>query len=177
VSWDGPDDPANPLNWALHRKWAITLLTSMGGLVTLMSGSMLAPALNIIGDDLHIDESTAQMTLSIFVLAFAFGPMVLAPTTEVAGRRLVWIYSTMWYIIWNTICGFAHNNGLMLAARIFAGFGASAEFAVVVSCYHTQPPQLIMTRSPTRSWQIAGVLNKEAILSPSQHSSHFLAQP
>jgi hypothetical protein len=36
VSWDGPDDPENPLNWTARRKWtnigllsAITLLTSV----------------------------------------------------------------------------------------------------------------------------------------------------
>lgn len=26
VSWDGPDDPDNPKNWLLSRKWAATLI-------------------------------------------------------------------------------------------------------------------------------------------------------
>lgn len=111
-------------------KWAVALLTSFGGLVTLMSGAMLAPALDSIGKDLNTSPDTTNMCLSIFVLAFAFGPMVLAPMTEIFGRRHVWIVCSAWYVIWNGVCGFATSQGLMLSARLLAGLGASAEFAV-----------------------------------------------
>lgn len=26
VTWDGPDDPANPQNWSLTRKWCVTMI-------------------------------------------------------------------------------------------------------------------------------------------------------
>ncbi|KAK4540603.1 hypothetical protein LTR36_009033 [Oleoguttula mirabilis] len=130
VTWDGEDDPMNPKSWAMARKWSITMLTSCGGLVCLMSSTMLAPALEQIAHDLHISQAKSNMTLSIFVLSFAFGPMVLAPLAEVYGRRNVWLCSALWYVCWNTICGFAHNNGLLLAARLLAGLGSSAEFAI-----------------------------------------------
>ncbi|MCJ1321674.1 hypothetical protein MMC15_007019 [Xylographa vitiligo] len=130
VTFDGPDDPADPFNWPLPRKWGIALLSSLGGLVTLMSGTMMAPALAEIGSDLDIGNATTQMTLSIFVLSFAFGPMVLAPLAEIYGRRRVWLISSVWYIVWNTVCGFSRSNGLMIAGRFFAGLGASVEFAV-----------------------------------------------
>lgn len=130
VKWDGPDDPTCPLNWPLTMRWGIIILTSMSGLVTLMSGAMLAPALAAISNDLHISESESNMAISIYVLAFAFGPMVLAPLTEVFGRRRVWLVCSAWYAVWNTVCGFAHTKGLLLAARLFSGLGASAEFAV-----------------------------------------------
>ena len=112
VEWKASDDPECPFNWSLSKRWAITLLCSMGGMVTLISTSMLAPALGNIGDDLNISESEANMVVSIFVLAFAFGPMVLAPLAEVFGRRWVWILSSTWCILWNTVCGFAHTRGL-----------------------------------------------------------------
>jgi len=130
VTWDGPDDPNNPYNWSTRWKWAVTLLTSLGGLVTLMLGSMMAPALSTIGEDLSIGDAEAQLTLSIFVLAFAFGPLILAPLTEVFGRRPVWILASLWYLLWNTVCGFAHKKSLMITARFLAGLGASGEFAV-----------------------------------------------
>jgi MFS family permease len=114
----------------MWRKWTVTLLTSFGGLVTLMSGTMIAPALGQIAKDLHTSESTTQMTLSIYVLSFAFGPMVLAPMTEVFGRKPVWLVSGSFYILWNTVCGFSHSNGLMIASRFLSGLGASAEYAV-----------------------------------------------
>ncbi|KGO37453.1 Major facilitator superfamily domain, general substrate transporter [Penicillium expansum] len=130
VNWNGIDDPDCPFNWTLSKRWGITLPCSMGGMVTLMSASMLAPALGNIGDDLSISESEANMVVSIFVLAFAFGPMVLAPLAEVFGRRWVWILSSTWYLLWNTVCGFSQTRGLLLAGRILSGLGASAEYAI-----------------------------------------------
>ncbi|KAI1806575.1 MFS general substrate transporter [Daldinia bambusicola] len=130
VTWNGDDDPEHPYNWSLTRKWAITILLSNGGLVTLMSGAMLAPALKSIAADLQTDEEETQIFLSIFVLAFAFGPMVLSPLAEVFGRRPVWMLSSCFYILWNTVAGFSQTPGLLIASRILSGIGASAEFAV-----------------------------------------------
>jgi MFS family permease len=50
-----------------------------------MSGTIMAPVLPIISRDLHTGDAMTQMTQSIFVLSFAFGPMVLAALTEVFG--------------------------------------------------------------------------------------------
>ncbi|KUJ15750.1 MFS multidrug transporter [Mollisia scopiformis] len=130
VTRDSPEDPLNPFNWPQRTKWAVTLLTSFGGMVTLMSSTMMAPALPDIGQDLHIDDATTQLTLSIFVLSQAIGPMVLAPCTEVFGRKPVWILSGCLYILWNTVCGFSKTNNVMIVGRFFAGLGASAEYAV-----------------------------------------------
>ncbi|KAL4781127.1 major facilitator superfamily transporter [Aspergillus varians] len=130
TSWNGPDDPDCPFNWSLTKRWSILLLSSFGGMVTLMSASMMAPALGDIGHDLGITESETNMGVSIFLLAFALGPMFLAPLAEVFGRRWVWILASTWYVLWNTVCGFAHTRGVLLAGRIMSGLGASAEFAI-----------------------------------------------
>ncbi|OTB19064.1 hypothetical protein K445DRAFT_305372 [Daldinia sp. EC12] len=130
VTWNGNDDPEHPYNWPLTRKWAITILLSNGGLVTLMSGAMLAPALKSIAVDLNTDEEETQIFLSIFVLAFAFGPMILSPLAEVFGRRPVWMLSSCFYILWNTVAGFSQTPDLLIASRILSGIGASAEFAI-----------------------------------------------
>lgn len=138
VSWDSPSDLANPYNWPARRKWATTLLTSLGGLVTLMSGPMLAPALDAIGADLHISKTEGSMALSIYILAFAFGPMVLAPCSEVWGRKVVWVVGGSWYVLWNTVCGLSRSRGLLITGRMMAGLGASAEFAVSVAFGETR---------------------------------------
>lgn len=119
---------------------------------------MLAPALDAISGDLHIGPDEANMAVSVFVLAFAFGLMALAPMTELSGRWNVWILPSMWYVVWNTACGFAHGKGLMLVGGVLAGLGASTE----VAC-----------RSPIPSAGIAGAQN-EATPSPSQQRPHRL---
>ncbi|KAI9317785.1 MFS multidrug transporter [Zopfochytrium polystomum] len=89
VSWDGPDDPANPRNWPKWKKWVIT---SMVGLITIiapMGSSIIAPAIPAISQTLGITNTVeGQMIISIFVIAFAFGPLFIAPLSEVYGRAM-----------------------------------------------------------------------------------------
>ncbi|KAK3047353.1 hypothetical protein LTR09_011225 [Extremus antarcticus] len=130
VTWSGEDDSANPKNWPLSKKWLITILISCGGLICLMSSTMLAPALEKIVDEMHVSQDRANTTLTIFVLAFAFGPMILAPMAEVFGRRNVWLLCSTWYTVWNMACGFSNSNELLLAARLLAGLGSSVKYAI-----------------------------------------------
>lgn len=101
----------------------------------------MAPALPQIAHDMNTTLETANMSLSIFVLAFAFGPMILAPFTEVFGRRNVWLLCSSWYVVWNMTCGFARSKGLLVAARLLAGMGSSVEYVVsLMSKMHSHDP-------------------------------------
>ena len=91
---------------------------------------MMAPGLLDIAHDLQLNEEAGQLALSVYVLAYAVGPLALAPISEIYGRRPVWLLCGTTYVIFNTVCGFAQNNATMIAARLLAGVGASAEFAV-----------------------------------------------
>lgn len=54
-----------------------------------MSGAMMAPALSSISAALGTSPEDANLALYIFILAFAFGPLVLEPCTEIVGRKPV----------------------------------------------------------------------------------------
>lgn len=96
----------------------------------MMSGSMIAPALPALSHDLHMSEASAQLSLSIFILAFAFGPMVLAPFTELYGRRPVWLICGVFYSVWSIVSGFSPNNATLVASRLLSGFGGSVDFVI-----------------------------------------------
>lgn len=96
----------------------------------MMSGSMIAPALPELSRDLDMSEANAQLSLSIFILAFAFGPMFLAPFAELYGRRPIWLSCGAFYTIWSVVSGFSQNKALLIASRLLSGFGGSIEFVV-----------------------------------------------
>ncbi|KAF2438730.1 MFS general substrate transporter [Karstenula rhodostoma CBS 690.94] len=131
VTWDGPDDNANPKNWSMRRKWAATLIVSCFTLVSPVSSSMISPALGSISRDFNITiEVEAQLTLSIFVLAYAIGPLFLGPMSEIYGRVIVLQVANAFYFAWNLGCGFAQNKGQLMAFRFLAGLGGSAPLAI-----------------------------------------------
>lgn len=105
--WD--HDPANPRNWPLAKKWitativssSISEFSSLGlmlvsrqvslyTLVTPLASAIMAPGLPDLAIKFGITDSTVlALTLSIFVLSYAIGPLFAAPLSEVYGR--VWV--------------------------------------------------------------------------------------
>ncbi|KAF3764260.1 MFS general substrate transporter [Cryphonectria parasitica EP155] len=125
ATWDGPSDPRDPYNWKPWRKVSITLLISCGQLVTLMTASMIAAALNKIAADLGMSTSQAQIAFSIYFLGMAFAPFFIAAVSEMYGRRPVWLISNMYFVLWNTLCPVGRNKVLMILGRFMAAAGAS----------------------------------------------------
>ena len=92
---------------------------------------MIAPALDQIMRDFDITvQLEAQITLSIFVLAYAVGPMLLGPLSELYGRVYVSQGSNVFFLVFNTLCGFAQSKEQLMAFRFLAGLGGSAPLAL-----------------------------------------------
>ena len=113
------------------RKWAATIIVSSFTLISPVSSSMVAPALTSISKDFGItNEVESQLVLSIFILAYAIGPLFLGPLSEIYGRVPVLQLSNLVYLIFNLACGASRNKGQMIAFRFLSGLGGSAPLAV-----------------------------------------------
>ncbi|KLO06430.1 MFS polyamine transporter [Schizopora paradoxa] len=131
VDWDGPDDPCNPRNWSYKKKWASTAIVSAFTFMSPLSSSMIAPASDQLSQ--HFGERNTvviAMYTSIFVLAYAIGPLFLGPLSELYGRAVVLQSSNLFYLVWNIACGFAQNTPELLIFRFLAGLGGSAPLSI-----------------------------------------------
>ncbi|KAI0002444.1 MFS polyamine transporter [Russula compacta] len=131
VDWDGPDDPENPRNWSFRRKWGATVIVSAFTFISPVSSSMIAPASGQLAEhfDIHSTVLLAMIT-SVFVLAYAVGPLFLGPLSELYGRSHVIQVSNLWYLVWNLACGFAQSKNELIAFRFLSGLGGSAPLAI-----------------------------------------------
>ncbi|KAI1173878.1 major facilitator superfamily domain-containing protein [Nemania sp. FL0916] len=131
VTWTGPDDPENPKNWKFSKKWAAVFTVSLFTLISPVSSSLVAPALGSIGEELNITEDFQKnLTLSIFILAYAVGPLVWGPLSELYGRVIVLQLVNLIYLFFNLGCGLARTKGQLIAFRFLAGLGGSAPLAI-----------------------------------------------
>ncbi|EDN07889.1 predicted protein [Histoplasma mississippiense (nom. inval.)] len=81
--------------------------------------TIFAPALLLVMADLGIKNPTlGAIQISIFVLAFALGPIFAAPLSEIYGRSII------------VRSGFAQNAAQLAVCRFFAGVGGSGGLAV-----------------------------------------------
>jgi hypothetical protein len=131
VTWDGPQDPENPKNWPNKVKWRYTVAVSVFTFISPVSSAMIAPALSKMGADLHMhSDLEVELALSIFLLAYAVGPLFFGPASELYGRMRLLQLSNLWYMVWNLVCGFAQNPAELFVFRFLAGIGGSAPLAL-----------------------------------------------
>ncbi|KAF9009997.1 major facilitator superfamily domain-containing protein [Cyathus striatus] len=111
VEDDWESDPENARNWTQRKKWTAICIISMYTFVSPLASSMMAPGLPELALKFGITNKTViALTLSIFLLSFAIGPLILAPLSEMYGRT--WVL---------------HIGNLLTLA--FSGFSGSAPIA------------------------------------------------
>ncbi|KIM77118.1 hypothetical protein PILCRDRAFT_825659 [Piloderma croceum F 1598] len=117
----------NPRNWSRGKKWMMTLIISFTGFLNPLASSMMAPGLPEIATHYRItSETITSMTLSIYLLSFALGPLILAPLSEMYGRALVLLFGNVTMVVCNIGCAFSPTVGSLIACRFLAGLGGSA---------------------------------------------------
>lgn len=132
-------------------------MVSLFTFISPVSSSMVAPALDSLAADLGItSEIVLQLTMSIFILAYAVGPLILGPLSEVFGRTIVLQLANLFFLVFNIGCGFANTTTQMIVCRFFAGLGGSAPLAVSISSMtpphnHTNKSRLVAAFSQTAS--------------------------
>ncbi|KAJ4265948.1 hypothetical protein NW762_003921 [Fusarium torreyae] len=131
VTWENAQDPSNPHNWSKRKKWLSTILVSCFTFISPVSSTMLAPALPDLADEFNISSDfETYLLMSIFLLAYAIGPFLLAPLSEMFGRVVVLQSANMFYLVFNTVCGFSQTKQQMLIFRFLSGLGGSAPQAL-----------------------------------------------
>lgn len=92
---------------------------------------MFAPGVPQTMADFHTDSNLlAAFVVSVFVLGFAFGPLLLAPLSEMYGRIRVYHVCNVFFLIFTILCAVSTNMSMLVAFRFFSGFAGVA----VVTC-------------------------------------------
>ncbi|KAJ7756796.1 multidrug resistance protein 4 [Mycena maculata] len=126
---DWRDDPENPRNWSLRKKWVTTAIVSLYTFVPPLSSSIMAPGLPEVAAKYDITNPTViALTLSIFLISFGIGPLILAPLSEMYGRYVLNLGNLI-TIGFNIGCAFAPTTGSLLAFRFLSGFSGSTPLA------------------------------------------------
>ncbi|KAL4879900.1 major facilitator superfamily domain-containing protein [Aspergillus karnatakaensis] len=126
IGWDGQDDPAHPQNFPDSRKWTLLALVSSVTFISPLASSMFSPALKSLSDDMDITNQTVlSFSVSIYLLGYVFGPMFLAPMSEIYGRRIVLSCANWFFVAWQIGCALAPDIASLIVFRFLAGIGGS----------------------------------------------------
>lgn len=122
VDWEGPDDPENPYNWSARKKWSNVAILSFLTLLTPLASSMFAPGVPDVIREFHTtNASLATFVVSVYILGFAMGPLVLAPLSEMYGRVPLYNICNICFVAFTVGCALAPSMNALIGFRFLAG--------------------------------------------------------
>lgn len=132
---DGLEEGARPVNWSFSRKWAIVGSTSLATFVVSFGSSVYSAAIPQIQAKFSVSRDTALLGITLYVLGFAFGPMVWGPASELYGKsRPLWIGYFI-FCVCQLPCALAEDFALLLTFRFLSGLAGSSTLAILGGMY------------------------------------------
>jgi multidrug resistance protein len=131
IGWDGPNDPLNPMNWPDNKKWLNVAVLSVLTIITPLGSSMFAPGIPKIMVEFHESSSTtATFILSVYILGFAFGPLLIAPMSEIYGRSPLYNVGNALFIIFSVGAALSNSIGMLMAFRFLMGLAGAVPITI-----------------------------------------------
>ncbi|KKA26580.1 hypothetical protein TD95_003968 [Thielaviopsis punctulata] len=120
----------NPRAYGYASKWLLTVIVALAAVAGPMGSSILYPALQDMSIDLNTSLTTANITVSTFMLGMAIFPIWWSSLSEVLGRRLMYLCSFSLFVLFGALSASSTSIGMMIALRFLSG-GASASVQTV----------------------------------------------
>lgn len=75
-------------------------------------------------------STTATFVLSIYILGFAFGPLIIAPMSEIYGRALLYNIGNFLFTIFTVGAALSNSMGMLLAFRLLMGLAGAVPITI-----------------------------------------------
>ncbi|KAK4897051.1 hypothetical protein LTR49_028064 [Elasticomyces elasticus] len=99
--------------------------------LTPLASTIIAPGVPHILQSFNTpNETIGSLTVSIYLLGYAIGPLFLAPMSELYGRMPVLNICTTFFVVWSVACALAPNVGSLLVFRTLAGVAGACPLAI-----------------------------------------------
>lgn len=108
---------------------AVCLLMALGTLGQ-MALNIVLPSLPAIGVELQLLPGSERLVLSVFLIGFASGQLIVGPLSDRFGRRPILIPGLILYTVLGGIAALAGSLEWLLVARLLQGLGAAAGFVI-----------------------------------------------
>jgi len=113
--------------------FVIPLLLIAATAASILSTDLYAPSLPHLPDYFGTDESTVQLTMSLNLLAFAFGQLFFGPLSDRFGRRPVLLIGMAGFLFGSIGCAMAQSIQGLVLFRAFSGFMACSEAVIALA--------------------------------------------
>ncbi|KAF7183235.1 hypothetical protein CNMCM7691_003148 [Aspergillus felis] len=118
VDFDGPDDPEHPYNWSYVLKYAPI-------------AAIFAPGAGLASKTFGVGPEVGTLGTTLYILGFASGPLIWAPTSELIGRRWPLTIGMLGVAIFTISAAVCKDIQTLIICRFFAGLFGASQLSVV----------------------------------------------
>ncbi|KAF2020221.1 MFS general substrate transporter [Aaosphaeria arxii CBS 175.79] len=124
VDFEGAD---NPQEWDMKRKSVIIFFMSFSTLVVVMYSTSYTAGIPGMMRSFGIHEKTpVVLGVTLYLFGLALGSIVLAPLSEIYGRRPVYLIAVFCFLVLIIPCALAKDLATILVVRFFGAIAGSA---------------------------------------------------
>ncbi|EAW14952.1 MFS transporter [Aspergillus clavatus NRRL 1] len=135
VEFDGVDDPLYPQNWSTRRKLCTGIILAFTSICSTFDSAVFSSSTRNVARVFGVGVEVATLSSSLYILGYAFGPLVWAPLSELSGRRMPILFGMLGFGIFNIAVAVAKDLQTLLICRFFCGVFGSCPLAVVAAIF------------------------------------------
>ncbi|KAK1585459.1 major facilitator superfamily transporter [Colletotrichum navitas] len=130
IAWDDPREIRNPRNWSTAMRILHTAIPCFLAFEITFATSITVPATTHIMQEFSVSRTRSILPLTLYTLGLGFGPLFMAPFSEVFGRKPLYAVSCTFLLAFLGGSSSATTFPALLACRFLAGTLGSAGIAV-----------------------------------------------
>ncbi len=104
--------------------YGLVLMLFMVTSICRLATSIYLPALPVIGENLHLEETVLGLTLTVYFFGFSFFTLIAGPLSDAWGRRRVLLAGIVLFVAGSLVCALAQGGIALLAGRLLQAIGA-----------------------------------------------------
>lgn len=124
-------DVDNPKNWSKAYKWWCTMVVALTCFCVAFNSAIVTADIGDVAEAFNVSEEVALLPITLFVIGFGVGPLVFAPISELLGRKIVYVSTLAFAVVFIIPCAVAPNIGTLLVCRLIDGIAFSAPMTLV----------------------------------------------
>lgn len=125
VEWEEGED-GNPKEWPFWYKSLVIFAMSYGTSCVVLYSTSYTSSIPGLQSTFGISDTTGILGVTTYLLGMATGSVILAPLSEMYGRRPIYIIAVFMFVVLILPCALAPNIEAILVTRFFGAFAASA---------------------------------------------------
>lgn len=97
--------------------------------------AIFSPAIDQVSRHFHVSPEVGVLGVSLYVLGFAFGPILWGPLSEILGRKQPLVVAMFGFSIFAVAAATSKDYQTLMLSRFFSGFFSAAPLAIVPACF------------------------------------------